>query len=297
MRLPLRHPPPRRDALRNRCAYLESLAHAAVGLPLGPAARAMAPSKARGRHGNALQWHFGLDPFDHHATPDWEQRIEIKLVSVWSRATGRLACDKLKVCDAEVDPWVKLANVLWVIADRLTRVVIGYVFSNLAGAAREALEHSWTVDPHFEAPAMFIESRDGPGGSDPAYYIAARWLNQFVLGKQAYRGVFPFDESLRGAGQLVLWRGASATRCPHCGAPIHITTSRLEHGGAAAARHGMPLGACAVASMVVVDSSRLCLPVGHALRPYLEAALEGTTGVRPLRRLVHDVPEPEDHLH
>ena len=61
MRLPLRHQPPRVDAPRRRCRHLELLAEAARGLPLKPAADALIGARGRGRHGNALQWHLGLD--------------------------------------------------------------------------------------------------------------------------------------------------------------------------------------------------------------------------------------------
>ncbi|MCA9688062.1 MAG: hypothetical protein KC636_00520, partial [Myxococcales bacterium] len=73
-----------------RCAYLEALIEAALGLPLAPAAELVTPARSRGRFGNALQWHLGLEPHDGAATLDWEDRIEIKMVSVWRRRGGAL---------------------------------------------------------------------------------------------------------------------------------------------------------------------------------------------------------------
>src|SRR5690606_26177909 len=119
MRRPLRHPPPAHDEPRRRCAHLEALALAAIGLPLGPAAALVASSRSRGRHGNALQWHFGLEPPDASPGRDWEDRIESTWISVWSRGQGSRACDNVTVCDLNTDPWHKLGNVLWVLADRL----------------------------------------------------------------------------------------------------------------------------------------------------------------------------------
>src|SRR6187399_2221717 len=105
MRLGLRHPPPEQDAPPARCAHLEALAEAAIGLPLGPAAARVASMRSRGRYGNALQWHFGLAAHDSAARLDWEDRIEIKLVSVWRRGLADVGTDKVKICDARIDPW------------------------------------------------------------------------------------------------------------------------------------------------------------------------------------------------
>jgi hypothetical protein len=163
MRLPLRHRPPLADARVQVCRHLDTLARAAVGLPLGPAAAMLGSAKSRGRHGNALQWHLGLAPHDGDATLDWEDRIEVKLVSVWRRG-DRVVCDKLKVCDADLDPWRKLANVLWVFADRTTRIVIGSARTTMAGPMRERLAQVWDRDPHFDAPDLFVEARDGEAG-------------------------------------------------------------------------------------------------------------------------------------
>jgi hypothetical protein len=88
MRLPLRHPPPGVDAPLRRCAYLEALAEASLGLCLAPAAALVATASARGRVGNALQWHFGLDANDSSEQLDWEDSVEIKLVSCGSAAGG-----------------------------------------------------------------------------------------------------------------------------------------------------------------------------------------------------------------
>ena len=113
MRLPLRHRPPSRDAPLRSCRHLEHLADALRGVPLAPAAELLDEARGRGRHGNALQWHLGLEVVDTSPAPDWEERIEIKLVSVWQRGDGQLKCDRIKVCDASCDPWRKLANVLF----------------------------------------------------------------------------------------------------------------------------------------------------------------------------------------
>jgi hypothetical protein len=222
MRLPLRHPPPGRDAPQHRCRHLEALAEAARGLPLGPAADALTHARGRGRHGNALQWHFGLDVHDTAPTPDWEGRIEIKLVSVWQRADGRLSCDRIKVCEVSVDPWAKLGNVLFVFADRLSRVVLGHRFFHAAGRGRVVLEQAWMADPHFDRPALVLESRDGPEGMLPAYYLAAWWL--------AGEGLLPSEPVEIGYGfRSAWWR---AIRAEHDGlSPMSRSPAHQSCGG------------------------------------------------------------------
>ncbi len=313
--MPLRHPPHGRDAPPRRCAYLEALADAALGLPLGPAAELVTPRRSRGRHGNALQWHLGLEPHDGDAVLDWEERIELKLVSIWRRRSGRLACDKLKVCDLAINPWDKLSNVLFVFVDRLTRVVVGHRFWRLAGAAREELERSWTLDPHFESPLLFVETREHEGRQAPAYYLAARWLTTKVEGERilpppSIRGVYPFDarwwseaRRLHGRGEaplITLWRGERSNYipCPRCEGRLHFEPAEVGKRGWAPALHAMPLGPrCALRAHLVLDAARLPLPEGDPGRLELEEGVEGRVAPEQVWRLANRVPEPEDHLH
>ena len=307
MRLPLRHPPPGRDARPERCAHLEALADAALGLALGPAVALVTAPGSRGRHGNALQWHFGLDPHDGDAARDWEDRIEIKLVTVWRRG-GAIVCDKLKICDLSLDPWAKLANVLWVLVDRVTRVVVGHRCTSLAGDARRDLEASWAMDPHFDRPALFVEAREQEGRMAPAYYLSGAWLRAHVVPAEV-QGVFPFDAAWwaeargargrRGDPLLTLWRGeVGAIACPRCGGQIHCDVARVVAEGAAPGAHAMPFGAeCALRDHLVLDAGRLPLPAVHPDRRDLEAAIEGRIALDQVWRLADRVPEPEDHLH
>ncbi|MCA9651919.1 MAG: hypothetical protein H6712_28565 [Myxococcales bacterium] len=306
MRLPLRHPPPEHDPPRRRCAHLEALARAAVGLPLGAAADLVAPGRSRGRHGNALQWHLGLAPHDADARLDWEDRIEIKLVSVWLRG-GAVVCDKLKVCDLGVDPWHKLSNVLWVFADRLTRVVVASRSSCLRGDARRRLAVSWSLDPHFEQPDLFVEARErADGTAAPAYYLSARWLRGEGLLPAAGPGIFPFDS--RWWGQTRQEHGreplisvaldpGGQQRCRRCGGPIRFSAEVLAADGWAPAHHGMPMGAqCAPRGHVVVDGRRLLLPAEIPPEDMLDA-LEKRIAPDAVWRLSERIPEPDDHLH
>lgn len=309
MRLPLRHPPQGRDAPLLRCAYLEALAEHSLGLALGPAAALVAPRGSRGRYGSALQWHFGLEPHDGQARLDWEDRIELKLVSVWRTREGALACDKVKVCDVAIDPWRKLSNVLWVLADRLTRVVVGHRFTRLAGALRTRLEASWGLDPHFEQPQIFVEAREQEERQAPAYYLAAGWLKAEGIVPARASGVFPFDARWWGAStsagrgrepQIALWRGEARgpLPCPRCAGPLHVDVARVAEEGWAEAQHAMPFGdACALRGHLVVDGARLVLAAGAPGRTELEAALEGRLEVGRATRLADEVPEPDDHLH
>jgi hypothetical protein len=309
MRLPLRHPPPGRDAPLRRCAYLEALAEHARGLALGPAAELVTPRASRGRFGSALQWHFGLEPHDGLDRLDWEDRIELKLVSVWRGRDGALLCDKLKVCDLGIDPWRKLANVLWVFADRLTRVVVGHRFTCLAGPARESLESSWGLDPHFERPALFVEAREQEQRQAPAYYLSAAWFRAGGLLPKVLPGVFPFDARWgagarsggRGRDPLVtLWRGEArgALGCPRCGGKVHADPERLAGEGWSPAVHAMPFGdRCGLASHFVLAASKLALGSGEPGRAELESALQGLLPRDRVERLADHVVEPEDHLH
>jgi hypothetical protein len=309
MRLPLRHPPPEADAVVLRCAHLEALAEAALGLPLGPAAALVTASRSRGRHGNALQWHFGLEPHDGAARRDWEDRIEIKLVSVWRRG-GAITCDKLKVCDLALDPWAKLANVCWVLVDRVTRVVVGHTMWSLRGEARRSLAAAWGLDPHFDRPPLFVEAREQGERQAPAYYLAGHWLREQGIVPETLPGVFAFDPTwwseARGSSRgsraeplLTLWRGESgAVVCPRCGGPIRADLGRLRAEGAAPGVHAMPFGAeCATRGHYVVDARGLPLPLQHPGRAELEMALEGRVGPEQVWRLADRVAEPEDHLH
>ncbi len=307
MRLPLRHPPPSVDTPRRRCAHLEALAEQSLGLGLGPAAALVAPLHARGRYGNALQWHFGLDPHDSSEQLDWEDRIELKLVSVWRRSDGQIACDKLKVCDITADPWRKLGNVLWVFADRMTRVIVGHRFTTLGGAPRATLAAAWDADPHFDRPALFVEAREQDLRQAPAYYLSAAWLGEYVLPRDMH-GVTRFDarwwSEARGHGkrkrdpQLALWRGeASPLACPRCGGPLRFEPDKVAAEGWAPATHAMPLGPdCGLRAHAVVDAAQL--PVAaDALGWDLAAAVEGRVAPAQVERLSDRVLEPDDHEH
>jgi hypothetical protein len=311
MRLPLRHAPPGVDAPLRRCAHLESLAEAAVGMPLGPAAAMVASRRSRGRHGNALQWHFGLSSHDGDATLDWEDRIEIKLVSVWRRGMdGRrgLGCDKLKVCDVAIDPWRKLSNVLWVFADRLTRVVVAARAWRLAGAGRARLETAWHTDPHFGDPLLFVEAREHAGRRAPAYYLAARWFHEEGLLPPDGPGVLPFDGRWWNRVRREHGRDPLATivddagapgpvACPRCGGPISYESEALAALGWAPARHGMPLeGVCGTAGHFVVAAAHMIASRVQSPAEF-RAAIESRLDTAKTWRLTERVPEPDDHGH
>ncbi|NVB42543.1 hypothetical protein G6O69_32265 [Pseudenhygromyxa sp. WMMC2535] len=309
MRLPLRHPPPSAPSPRQRCEHLALLAEAARGLPLGPAARALSGARGRGRHGNALQWHLGLEPHDSVPEPDWEGRIEIKLISVWQLADGRLGCDRIKVCEVGVDPWHKLSNVLFVFADRLTRVVLGHRFFHLGAASLDALARSWTLDPHFGRPDLMVESREGPEGMSPAYYLSRRWLSQEgLLPTEPVRFGYRFDanwwRSVRAefAGRdplLTLARvdhGEQAP-CPRCRGTLRADLSRVFEVGWAPATHAMPLGErCALRGHALIDPRRLPEPAACSDEEQF-LAVEGALPEHRIWRLADRVREPEDHGH
>ena len=309
MRLPLRHPPLEADARLRRCAYLEALAEHARGLALGPAADLVAPRGSRGRHGSALQWHFGLQPHDGLDHLDWEDRIELKLVSVWRGRDGALGCDKLKVCDLSIDPWHKLSNVLWVFADRLTRVVVGHRFTCLEGQVRERLESAWGLDPHFDQPPLFVEAREQADRQAPAYYLSAAWFRAEGLLPRALAGVMPFDprwwSSARASGRgrdplVTLWRGEpqGQLHCPRCGGPIHADNERLARDGWSPAVHAMPFGdRCGLRGHYALAASSLSLGTGEPGRAELEAALQGLLEPDQVERLSDHIVEPDDHLH
>ncbi len=250
----------------------------------------------------------GLDPHDGLPQLDWEDRIELKIITVWRRG-GRVVCDKLKVCDLALDPWHKLSNVCWVFVDRLTRVVVGHRFSRLAGAARESLELSWQLDPHFDSPQLFVEAREQDDRQAPAYYLSARYLRASGILPPELPGVYAFDpkwmrearSSHRGAEPLfTLWRGQSEAelRCPRCGGRVRTDLATVREVGSAPAVHALAGGSeCALRAHCVIDVSRLPIGEHHPGRRELEEALEDRCAPERVWRLTDRVMEPEDHLH
>lgn len=309
MRLPLRHPAPDADAPARRCAHLEALLEAAVGLPLRPAVALLGNPASRGRVGNALQWHLGLEAHDSDARLDWEDLIELKVVSVWRTADGRLACDKLKVCDANVDPAHKLSNVAFVFVDRVTRVVVGHRFWRLAGRARASLREGWSLDPHFDRAPIFIEARAQGDRSAPAYYLASWWMAAEICGDLSLSGVFHFDsgawttlrEQGRGKDPLVSVLDGAANaarhRCPRCAGHLRLDPGQLSRLGVAPAVHGRGVHEpCDLHGHVAVDGRRLGR-LGLGTVDELLAGIEARTPPDAVWRLADRVPEPEDHLH
>jgi hypothetical protein len=311
VRLPLRHPPPTGDVVRRRCTHLEVLAEHALGLPLGAAARVLTGGRSRGRHGIALQWHLGLEAHDGRAEPDWEGRIEIKLVSLWRRGETVLA-DKVKVCDAALDPRLKLASVLWVFADRATRVVVGHGFTALAGPLREALSAGWDADPHFEDAPIVLEERRTGDLSAPAYYLQASFLREVgIVPRRAPHGVLPFDASWwRGAraqhgGRDPLWTVVTDRAvadeghapCPRCGAGVRFDPARLRELGWSPGLHA-PSGSphCLTFGHAVVDAAELPRPRACSVGEQ-HAALCMTHAAHEVVRLSDRIPEPDDHEH
>ena len=280
-----------------------------MGLPLLPACAALSGRSSRGRFGNALQWHLGLEAHDSRAELDWEDRIEIKLVSVWRRPDGQVVADKLKVCDASLDPSWKLGNVLFVFADRLTRVVVGHRFFHLAGPPRERLVRRWSADPHFEAPAIYVESRESGGVAAPAYYLSASWLSdEGLLPRPETVGISPFDAAWwssartqhqgRDPQATVVCPGQVApVSCARCGGPVHFDRDILDRRGVAPARHGMPLaGSCALTEHYVVAAQALPRAASCS-QSEQTAGVEGRVPQAQAWRLTDRVEEPEDHLH
>lgn len=277
-----------------------------MGLPLGPAAAALSSRRSRGRHGNALQWHLGLEAHDAEAVLDWEDRIEIKLVSVWRRPSGRVACDKLKVCDVGVDPWHKLSNVMWVFADRLTRVVVGAMQTTLCGELRARLSTSWRHDPHFGNPLLFVEAREHAGRAAPAYYLAARWFEQEELLPPATPAIHGFDAAWWSSARsrhgrdpwLTLVDGScDLVACPRCGGPLAFDVGVVQEVGVAVAVHRMPAAApCLARAHAVVHVETLA---DSALfdPERIRAGIESRIAPDALDRLANRVPEPPDHFH
>lgn len=297
------------DAPRRRCAYLEALLESAVGLPLRPAVQLVSRPTSRGRVGNALQWHLGLEAHDGEAELDWEDQIELKVVSVWRTRGGGMGCDKLKVCDANVDPAHKLSNVAFVLVDRITRVVVGHRLFGLQGPARAALVDRWSADPHFERAPLFIEDRSQGDRSAPAYYLSSSWLVETLGLHRPMSGVYPFDggtwtrlrQEGRGRDPLLSVLDARSRqgvhRCPRCGGTLRLDPQAFAEVGVAPARHDLVHGSsCNERGHLAVD--------GHALGPLvagtldeLLAGIEERVPPEAVWRLADRVPEPDDHMH
>jgi hypothetical protein len=217
-----------------------------------------------------------------------------------------LVCDKLKVCDADRDPWRKLANVLWVFADRATRIVIGSARTTMAGPMRERLAQVWNRDPHFDGPDLFVEAREGDTGPAPAYYLAATWLAREEILPPLSPAIFDFDprlwsraiaESGRDPVFTVVRTGEEIRVCPRCGAPLSFAAPELLRRGLAVAHHGLPLPrSCAPALHVVIDGSRFPPPAVLSRAEQI-GAVEGRTPLDAVPRLCDRVAEPEDHAH
>lgn len=307
MKLPLRHAPPQVAPPLCRCAHLEALAEAARGLALGSAVREHGRAKSRGRYGNALQWHLGLAPHDSEARLDWEDRIELKMVSVWATKAGEVRCDKLKVCEASVDPWHKLSNVLWVFVDRVTRVVLGHRFTHLSGDLLYGLRESWAADPHFDRPSLFVESRESAdGSSSPAYYLSAEWflrvglldgLRPLHFDAAGWSALRRSHNSRDPALSLISPSIGSPAACPRCDGALHFQADELRTQGWAAAAHASSQdGRCALRGHLLVDPSGIVSSRSSSREEQYEA-IEGRETTESLWRLADRVGEPEDHLH
>jgi hypothetical protein len=306
MRLPLRHLPASDDAPLRGCAHLDALARALVGVPLGAAAERVSSRRSRGRYGAAVQWHLGLAPHDADARLDWEDRIEIKLVSVWARGDHEVGCDKVKVCDLAIDPWHKLGNVLWVFADRLTRVVVATRQTRMAGDVRARLADAWTEDPHFGQPALFVEAREQAGRSAPAYYLAASWFAAERLLPAPGPGILEFDarwwsEARTRAGGRDPWPSLATSdgeqRCRRCGEAIRFDAAAVRARGWAPAWHGLSAAPCGLRGHFAVDPARLLAPPPGGLQlDETLGMLEGLPGAAAIRTFER-VPEPGDHGH
>jgi hypothetical protein len=229
----------------------------------------------------------------------------VKLVSVARRIDGGWSAEKNKVCEVGADPWRKLANVLFVFADRLTRVVLGSAQFHLDERAREELARSWAADPHFSEPCLFVEARDGPAGSSPAYYVSGRWLAAHVLPTGDPGVGAHFDAAAIGrarrehAGRPALLTVVPAREerapCPRCGGSLGWTPGPRPF-AAPVARHANPGGACALHAHAVVPAPALPRPRSCSVEEMV-AGVEGRVGPSQLWRLADRVPEPEDHLH
>jgi hypothetical protein len=309
VRLPVRHAAPTTDAPIRSCAYLDALLESAEGTPLRPVVGMFGSYASRGRYGNALQWHLGLEPHDGVAAPDWEGSIELKLVSVWRTSRGTVACDKLKVCDVSIDPREKLSNVAFVLVDRVTRVVVGSRRFRLAGASRAGLAARWNADPHFDEAPLFVESRGEGEKSAPAYYMSASWLGARLGLEAGVPGVYPFDSSQwtrlraegRGRDPLVSVLDAQAMgerhRCPRCPGTLHLDPEKFATWGICAASHTRGLGErCDQRGHIAVDGRGLGR-LGACSMEELLAGIEDRVSPEEVWRLADRVREPDDHLH
>ncbi|RMG98925.1 MAG: hypothetical protein D6705_04550 [Deltaproteobacteria bacterium] len=305
VRLPMRHPPPAEAAAPAFCAYLDALAEGLRGLSLHAAARHTAPRRSRGRFGTAVQWHLGLDAHDSGPAADWEGTIEIKLVTVHRTARGHVRCDKLKVCDAHLDPYARLSNVLFVFADRWTRVVVGHTWFRRAGAGHAVLAAAYDADPHFDRPDLFVEARGRPGRSAPAYYVSARFVAEHV-GLPDVPAITVDDAELRAhlrTGRVdPLWTPIAPDEdeavCPRCGGGVRRLgpAEALRAKGVAPAVHRMPLeGVCARYPHGVCDRSRLPEPVPGVFG--VREQIESLSCTGPVLRVADRVVEPDDHEH
>ncbi len=303
------------------------------GICLAPAARVVAPARSRGRHGLALQWHLGLAAHDPSPLPDWEERIEVKLLTVWRRSDGTLASDKVKICEASSDPNAKLANVLWVLADHATRVVVGHTYTVLAGPMRAELESSWYEDPHFGEPTIYVESRDSGRACSPAYYLTPSFVSKHVLAPMGpLSGVFEHTSSLAASAQARAAFGledrASAAamttgpdtyssagslqapalvadahslspsdpvRCPSCTGELLVTGQDLAQRGVLFAAHRLARG-CPHPWVRVVDQSAL-VPATICSRSEQIDLVVDRVPLASIWRVSDRVLEPEDHLH
>lgn len=308
MRLPLAHAPWPSEPEPRSCDYLLDLADASVGLPLGMAAQRLMNGQGRGRHGNALQWHLGLDIRDGRAELDWEDRIEIKLVSVWRTASGSWSCDKLKVCDHNVDPWHKLSNVLWVFADRMTRVVLTTQLAHLQGALREAMAQAWTQDPHFGAPDLFVESRDRGQSMSPAYYLSSAIMRRAVVQPASLavpsRSPLMWDpiaaatwrKQQREPVWVLIDAGAPVPRCPVCQGALSIEDTAGVERGWVELKHAPSSSPCRDWNWIGVDGAQVPPSPVLSRKEQLQA-LMAIPGQGELLRLADRCIEPFDHGH
>ena len=154
-----------------------------------------------------------------------------------------------------------------------------------------------------------IESRDGPEGMSPAYYLAADWPITAGLLPRGRVGLgYPFDASWwravraehRGRDPLVTLAreetGAS-TPCPRCHGHLRTDLDQVFERGWAPAVHAMPIGdPCGLRGHAVLDPRRLPEPSCIADDEQF-AGVEGRTDASRLWRLADRVPEPDDHGH